>query len=730
MADKKTPGLFSKILTAGETALDHYIAKARSDIASEDDNAYYGKAVSRDLTYSTGANGYHEKSAQLSYAFLSQMSKKDSIVAAVIQTVQNKVAAHAVVARDKHSKGFRIKLKNEEAEIQKLMEELFGEESNAADSKNSETKSGQNQNIATNDSADNGKAEPKLIQKADGSFEFADQESQDTDLPDESGENDQVEAGLNDIQSEIDSQDAQPGQPKEPALTDKDKRRIAKEELRKRTREKIEALQELVLTSGSLEDRPFESRKWNFDAYLRAIVRDRLTYDQIATEIVPDNSGKIHHWKPIDGGTVRYSSAALSKYKDLDVNNAGYDFLYPEKELEAMQENDSLELDPEKLENDDYKYVQVVRGRIVRAFTPDELAIGMANPTTDIYANGYSVSELEILVGMVSAHIFTENYNRAYFTQGFSAKGILHIKAPLNRRKLETVRVQWQHMIKGNRNSFQTPIMSGMDDVKWIPLTQSHSDMEFNNWMNYLIKIICAVYQIDPFEIGFGMKEEGGSGGGLGGDNSKEKTESSKTKGFVPMLRFLQSYLNSNIISRMDPDYELEFVGIDEESKLATLNRQKEEVKFKKTVNEIRAEDDLPPIEGADDLVLDPVFFQWYTAFHKDGQALQQNAEAGAGADGVQEQIGQDSQSNEDQMGNQIDQDSMAAQGSQDAEEQQGNEDVNAGLEGVQGQIDNDNSMQDEVKQAKAMPKKPLKKAFKKPISDKPIVIEYYRTRK
>lgn len=717
MADPKNPSLIKKILSASEAALDLYIAKARSDIASEEDDAFYRKSVYKDISYATGSQGYQEKTSQLSYQYQSQMARRNTIVSAIIQTLQNKVASHAIIARDKHSKGFRIKLKNEEAAIQEIMEEMFGEKSHTANSGNAEKKSGQNQDIATAGSEGMEKARKEQ-------FAFDEESSKKPQFADEQKPDVEAElAGLTDDEESINPE----GDPEIPGdingdkkLSDREKRRVAKEELQKRNREKIEAIQETVLTCGSLEDRPFESRKWNFDAFLRAIVRDRLTYDQIATEIIPDQTDKLHHWVPVDGGTIRYASPALSKYKDLDMQTAGYDLLYPEKELKAMEEQrDTLELDEEKLKNEDYKFVQVVRGRIVRAFTPDEMAIGMANPTTDIYANGYSISELELLLNMVSAHIFTENYNRSYFTQGFSAKGILHIKAPLNRRKLETVRVQWNHMLKGNRNSFQTPIMSGMDDVKWIPLTQNHSDMEFNNWMNYLIKIICAIYQIDPFEIGFGMKDEGGSGGGgLSGDNSEQKIEVSKNKGFVPLMTFLQNYINTNIISRIDPDFELEFVGLTDESRQATLNRQKEEVKFKKSVNEIRAEDDLPPIDGADDLILDPTYMTWFTAFHPDGkkmkQEMQQQAQGQMMDQGIDQQIGMDSAADESNMGANID--SVSAEAGM-GEQAEGAE-VQQGLSRIDEQLDSESM-------GKPAPgKKPLKKSMKPKVQK--ISIEHY----
>jgi hypothetical protein len=168
-------------------------------------------------------------------------------------------------------------------------------------------------------------------------------------------------------------------------------------------------------------------------------------------------------------------------------------------------------------------------------------------------------------------------------------------------------------MVKGNRNSFQTPIMAGMDEVQWIPLTQSHSEMEFSMWLNYLVRMICAIYQIDPSEIGYGIKDEG-RGGGLSGDNTKEKLANSRDKGFIPLMKFLQDFINKNIISNLDPEYKLEWVGLEDESDMARIARQKEEVQWKKSLNEIRAEDGLPPFKGCDQLLLNPIYFNWFSS--------------------------------------------------------------------------------------------------------------------
>ena len=397
--------------------------------------------------------------------------------------------------------------------------------------------------------------------------------------------------------------------------------RQARCRLEKEIDKRRQDLEQFLLNCGEVEDRDFESKRWNFDSFLRAIVRDTLTYDFITTEVVRDQADRPHHFFPVDAATIRFAAPSLKNWKDLPNAQIGLDITYPEKQIEYLEENtDALELDEEKLEDDEYKYVQVIRGNIERAFTQKELKVGIRNATTDIYANGYGISELELLVTLVTSHLNTEYYNQSYFTQGFSAKGILHLKAPLNRRKLETIRIQWQHMLKGARNSFQTPIFAGMDDVQWIPLTQNHSDIEFQGWMNYLIKLICAIYQIDPTEIGYGMNEEGGSGGGLSGDNTAEKVNMSLDKGLLPLMRFIENYINTKIVDLVDPDFKIVFTGMAGESGDELLTRLEREGKIAKTVNEIRDELGLKPLPGMDDFINEPTYMQWYTAFSEKGQ--------------------------------------------------------------------------------------------------------------
>lgn len=578
--------IFKKALNYSEVWLDTQIQKAQKDIednttekkkivADEDEEVFYSKAITDDPNYTTHSQGFKEKPYRLTDEFLKQMAVKDTIIAAIIQTRQNQVSNFCKVSANGYSPGFKIRLKNQNQRLEEL-KEILKSKKVKKDKLNEEeqAKIDSNKNEANDNSAD------------DDSFEQYDFELE----------------------------------------------RKANAELDKSTRSKKEKIQNFLINAGEKEHRSFESKRWNLNSVCRAWIKDSLTYDRLCSELVDNKAGQLHSFFPVDGSTIKYATKALKNYKNFPSSQV-MDFTYPEKQLNYLEkETDVIELDPEKLENDEYRYVQVIKGRIERAYTDAEMKIGMRNITTDIYANGYSVSELELLIGIVTSHLNTEYYNKAYFQQGFSAKGILHIKSPINRRKLETIRQQWHHMIKGNKNSFQTPIFAGMDDVKWLPLTQNHAEMEFSNWLNYLTKIMCAIYQIDPAEIGLGMKDEGRSSGGISGDNTAEKLTHSKDKGLKPLLDFLASYINTNIIDRIDPDFELIFVGVEDESEKDAIERQAKEVKFKKTVNEIRAEDNLPPLPGMDDVLLDPTYFQWYAQFSGKAEEKQQQ---------MQEQQGQ-----------------------------------------------------------------------------------------
>ena len=589
MSDKENNSFFSKVINAADATLDNYINKAKAEInaqSNENTNfeAFFPKSVQNDPTHQINSQGFKEKPQRLLDAYLKQMATKDVLVSAIIQTRQNQVAKHSKLVDSDKETGFRIVLKDRRSALDKMRQKII-EEQQSKNNKEEITKS------EYSDGA-----------KVDNRPEYSIEE-----MEEKTGQH--IDK-INDSDDAVDEYNWE-------------MQRKAEERLEESIKHRRKFLEDFIENSGKLEDRPFSSKCWSFDSVLRAWVRDRLTYDRIATEIIPDETNQPHHYIPVDGSTIKYASPQLKNYKNFSNSQTANEIMYPEKELQYLEEKtDALELDEDLLEADQYKWVQVIRGRVERAYTGDELKVGMFNKTTDIYSNGYSVSELELLVKTITDHLNAEFYNSAYFIQGFSAKGILHIKSPLSRRKMETVRQQWYHMVRGTNKSFQSPIFAGLDEVNWIPLTQNHKDIAFEGWMRYLLRVTCSIYQIDPQEIGFGMKDEG-SGGSLSGDNAAQKLKQSKDKGLIPLLRFIEDYINKNIIDNIDSDFCLKFTGFDGESKKEQVERQQLESKFKKTVNEIRAEDNLPPLPGMDSFIAGPEYLQWYMKFSKEAKENQ-----------------------------------------------------------------------------------------------------------
>lgn len=592
MADEKKPSIFSKMLEAGTAILDAQITKSKGTVMNQnlEEDFFYAKAVTEDPSYQVYAAGWKDKPSRLQEGHLRQMSLQNSVISAIIQTRQNQVANHSKLVKSEQERGWMLCLRDEETLLEEIKAQIK-EELAAKQLENPEMGSVEGSEIEN----------PEDIGAGFNKAEVPAQDDPASDL-----EEDSESADPNALEKDDD----------EVEEYNFELERKAKERLEQQFQDAKRRAQEFIANCGIQENRPFETKKWTFDAALRAWVRDSLTYDKYATEIVPDRAGRPHHFFPVDGATIKFASNRLSDYKQLAENFINLDILYPENKVQAIEKQKVLDLDPELIEKNAYKYVQVVRGKVERAYTNDELKLGIRNATTDIYSNGYGVSELELVVSLVTGHLNAEFYNQAYFTQGFSAKGTLHIKAALNRRKVETVRQQWQHMLKGAKNSFQTPIFAGLDDVNWIPLTQNHNDIGFEGWMRYLIKMICAIYQIDPHEIGIGFKDEGGSSG-MSGDNTKEKLAQSRDKGLYPLLRHVENYINECILKSFDDRFVLKFCGVTAETREESIKRQDIERKFKKTVNEIRAEDGLPPLPGCDDLILGSEYISWYGQFSK-----------------------------------------------------------------------------------------------------------------
>jgi HK97 family phage portal protein len=219
--------------------------------------------------------------------------------------------------------------------------------------------------------------------------------------------------------------------------------------------------------------------------------------------------------------------------------------------------------------------------------------------------SGYGVSELEELVSVVTSLVWGEEYNRRFFKQGSAPKGILRISGSMPDHKLNEFRQNWNSTMRGVQNAHRTPVLEA-EKADWIDLQRNNRDMEFTQWMEFLIKVACAIYTIDPSEINFPMSGSAGSSP-MFGENKESTLKFSQMKGLYPILKFLQKRINKYLIQPRNPKYEFAFVGLDAMTPKEQAELDEKSVKTYKTVNELRKEKNLKPLPGGD-ILLDSTF--------------------------------------------------------------------------------------------------------------------------
>jgi Phage portal protein/LAGLIDADG-like domain len=218
---------------------------------------------------------------------------------------------------------------------------------------------------------------------------------------------------------------------------------------------------------------------------------------------------------------------------------------------------------------------------------------------------------------MNDRHLFVANHmavaNTRFFTQGSAIKGILNVKGAIPDRQLRAFRRMWYSMVSGVQNAWKTPILNS-EDIQWVNMHSANREMEYSAWMDWLTKLECAVFGIDPIEIGF-VFGSAGSGGGSSmferRPNQSEVTES-KDKGLRPLVDHITDNINQHLIWELEEDFEFSFSGLDAKAEEKEREARLQEVKSYKTLDEIRAEMDEPPMpKGLGGLVLDPTYLQW-----------------------------------------------------------------------------------------------------------------------
>lgn len=287
------------------------------------------------------------------------------------------------------------------------------------------------------------------------------------------------------------------------------------------------------LVCGGREFDALERRKLKREGlpiYLRKLTNDGLTFDHCATELVP-----LRGSRGLDSFFMRDSSTFYFRNQDADsAGNIPDSFLIQETQP----------------------------GQIIE-FTPEQASIFQRNPQTDLEWCGYGLSEMESCIETISNFLQAVAYTREGIDNNAIPRGILVMSGNYDQTQMQAFNAMWQAKIRGAGNNFGMPVMMSRGQqgaANFVQTGTPFSEMAFAKWISLQTAIACAIYGIDPVEIGLsGYSDEKSS---MSGDDTSERLAAAKDKGLRPFLGDIAGYVGTDIVSRFAPWVRFNFTGL------------------------------------------------------------------------------------------------------------------------------------------------------------------------
>jgi hypothetical protein len=330
----------------------------------------------------------------------------------------------------------------------------------------------------------------------------------------------------------------------------------SKHQLQKSEQESVDLLQRFFTNCG-WEFNPRRRRllkRDNFANFMGKSVRDSLILDSapIETELRRDRDLGIAGLYAVDGATMRLCA---------EMGYQGDDEIFS---------------------------LQVIQGRICTAYSRDDLILEARNPRSDVLLAGYGLSEVELLVKVVTGFLNAMTLNMRGFSDNSLPRGVMHLTGNYSQEDLVAFRRYWNSMVKGINNQWSVPVLVSKDQESKASFENfgvQFDEMYFSKWMTFLTSMICAVYGMSPDEINF--ESFSASKSSLSGNDTAEKLADSKDKGLRPLLSYYETLLSDYVVSSFGDQYCFRWTGLDD----ADEAMRNERAKLTLTVDEMRAED-------------------------------------------------------------------------------------------------------------------------------------------
>lgn len=374
--------------------------------------------------------------------------------------------------------------------------------------------------------------------------------------------------------------------------------------------QEIQALEDFMYHCGRQDGTPSEDRML-FGEFLKLTVRDALTFGHVAIEKVKTRKGGLHRFRPLPAENTYLVNKRASK-EQIKAQDAAAQQTYHQ----PLSNNDPrANQQVNEVDNEFWKYVQVSYNmQPLNYFGDEDLIWKNFNPQNFADSNGYCYSPLEMAIINVTNHLNVENYNSNFFTHGYAARGVLHLKGTVTQGQLMNFRRQFYNTISGQQHAWRTPIVAGLDEVQWVPMSGSAKEMEYINFNNHLMRILCAQFQIDPVEIGLDYLVSANGKSPAQQANNEYKIAYSRERGLYPILMFMEDLVNGEILPAIDKaladKYKFVFTGYTDETPQTEIAQMQAEMTVWKSMNDLLVQSQKEKIKTpAADLPMNQAFW-------------------------------------------------------------------------------------------------------------------------
>jgi hypothetical protein len=352
-----------------------------------------------------------------------------------------------------------------------------------------------------------------------------------------------------------------------------------------------------------------EPKQDSFRDVITKYVRDRILIDKVVWEIERDRKGLAVALWVLDGATIIpvlpggfYGSTSM-----IGVGLGGGINKVSEAIRKARLEN----IPPVE----EIAYVQELLygssgGGITAAFRASDVIYDIASPLNDVryYKQGFSVTEKANMA--IVAFINSLNFN----SNGLSRGAIPKIAIAMGREsgytqdQLEDAEDEWAANFMSTDGQWNIPLLNG--DAKVLNLLPNNRDMEYQKYMEFTGALTCSIMGADSAEIGLRLNQAQQ----VLSENQDAKQLFSKNRGTREMLNGFSFIANEFLrISGFSfaKDWLFKFNGLNIGDKSFEADLRKKDIETIKTIDEVRAEIDLPPLPNDEGkIILNTIYMQ------------------------------------------------------------------------------------------------------------------------